>query len=132
MPLDAKQRRALEQLAAGARQEDAAKVAGVSRETVSRWVNQDAEFAGELDALNREIGKGVARRIVGMHDDALDRLKKLVDSDDESIAMRAVAFVLEHGPLSKKSEQHAGLGDDRAVTADELAEAKDIAKRIKD
>ena len=46
---------ALETLAAGATVTEAAQKAGVSRETVSRWMHHDANFIAELQNLRAEL-----------------------------------------------------------------------------
>jgi hypothetical protein len=128
MALDSRQRRAIEQLVAGARQEEAAKVAGVNRETISRWLNHDPEFAAELDALNAAMTEGAMRRMASLIDAAIDQVAALLNDADAAIRMRAVAFVFENGPLKKGG---APAESTRVLTPEELAEADEIAERLR-
>lgn len=117
MALDAKQRRAIEQLAAGATITAAAKVAGVDRATLSKWVNHDPEFAQDLDRVNTAVSVAVMRNFALLYAVAFEGLEDLLKSDDEAVRMRAVAFVLERGPAARLT---GDVGDTSPATPEEL------------
>lgn len=106
MALDAKQRRAIELLAAGHTQGEAAKELDVRRETINKWLNQNAEFAAEYDAVLKAQSAAFVRDMKGAAARVSLRWQSLIDSDDESIALRALlAWVEKFGGVSEAPAQ---------------------------
>lgn len=108
--LTARQVRALEKLAAGARIAEAARAAHVSVSTVKRWLADDA-FRAELDKLQTESLQILARRLAALGDAAAGALQDALDaSQPVSTRLRAATVVF-----------------DRLVTVYEFA---DLARRV--
>lgn len=105
MALDARKRRAIELLASGHTQSEVAGAVGVDRVTVNRWVNQDQEFAAEYDAVQRAQSAAFVRDMKGAASRVAIRWLTLIDSDDESIALKALlAWVDKFGMLAAPAE----------------------------
>jgi hypothetical protein len=72
---------------------------------------------------------GSIHRLVDKQRHLIDRLLELTASTSDSVALQATKDALDR---IERYEAAFGRNDDeRSVTADELAEAMDIAKRLK-
>lgn len=87
-PLDGRHRSAAALLGQGASQAEAAEAAGVGRRTVQDWLKRD-----DFQALVRDLREREASSEPG----ALARLRELLRSDDESIALRAAIELVRAG-----------------------------------
>src|SRR5437762_7586356 len=81
------QEKALEALLGGATVTEAAAAAGVTRQTVSGWQNQDAEFAAELQNRLAELWAGALARIEATIPAALDALTGLLKDPDPRVRL---------------------------------------------
>jgi hypothetical protein len=104
-----RKRRFLRALESVGKVADAAHAAGVSMRSVARWRADDPAFRSGFD--------GVEAELILL---AEDRLRDLVASSSERIALRAVMFVLE-----RRDRARWGVRDDTldGATAQEIAEA---------
>jgi len=78
---------AIASLMSGATDQEAAKAAGVSRETVNRWRNHDPFFQAELNRRQREIWESNKMRLQSFIRDALGTISRAV-KDNPTIAMK--------------------------------------------
>ena len=86
---------ALAELLAGATDEQAAKAAGVTRQTVNTWRNHDAVFAAELNRRRSELWAGHKDRIRAMIGQALDVVTEDLQSDDAAARSKTAWEVLK-------------------------------------
>jgi len=87
------QERALECLLDGCSVSRAAKLAGVSRQTLHRWISDSADFQTVYNAWHREIQKSVKDRLTALGDAAMDNLATAIRFKGN---MRASEFVVKH------------------------------------
>ena len=81
--LSPQQDQALCALISGQRQKEAAQLAGVAPETVSRWLSNDALFVAELHRRRQEVWDAHSERMRRLVGSALDVLEDiLLDPDD--------------------------------------------------
>jgi hypothetical protein len=84
--LRAQQRNALLALAAGQGFAEAAKTAGVSRQTLYEWRRNDPHFSAIFNAWQHESMASGQNRLVGLIDSAVDTLSKSIQNGDVRIA----------------------------------------------
>ncbi len=75
----------------GKRQGEAAELAGVAPETVSRWVRGDAVFLAELNVRRAELWQSQASRLRNMAGKAVDVLEGLLADESTSPGVRLAA-----------------------------------------
>jgi hypothetical protein len=68
------QQQALECLFEGASTTDAAKSAGVSRQTINRWIRDSIDFRTVYEAWHREIQRSVKDRLAAVGEAAMDNI----------------------------------------------------------
>jgi hypothetical protein len=83
------------QLMGGATQRDAAERGGVTPETVSRWLHQDAQFVAELNRRRRAVWEAHADALRSLAGRAIGTLDALLDADDERVQLAAAAAILK-------------------------------------
>ena len=79
----------------GYTQRRAAKDAGVSEETVSRWKSEDTLFASTLENYRRDLYESQAQKLLDLSGKAVNTLGELLKSEDEGIRLRASQAVLK-------------------------------------
>jgi len=96
--LTPRQHRALSALALGEAPDVAASRANCSKTTIYRWL-KDPVFTGELRRLEGESLRHLARRVMGLSDQAADALARALDPDMPINAqLRAASIICERGP----------------------------------
>jgi len=90
-----KQDQVITLLLSGKTQKEAAAEVGVREETVSRWVNSDAEFVSEFRARRLELWESSAQRLYFLTDKAIGVVEGLLESPNEAIRLRAASLVLK-------------------------------------
>jgi len=93
--LPSERRRALEALLSAPTIGQAAKLAGVSRITLWRY-QQEPVFSAELRAARDAAFAEGLSRLKGAVDDAVGKLRGLLDSDDEGVQLSASKAVLDY------------------------------------
>lgn len=78
----ANQRLAIEALVSGKNMTAAAQAAGVSRATLWRWMNKDAEFQAALNSYKREVLEQVETQAVGLAKLAIEAIEKALRDGD--------------------------------------------------
>ena len=97
-PINAKQRAAIVALLTTGDVSKAAQAAGVSRESLYRWL-RDPRFKAELRQAEGDAMRGLARRLAGLGDLAADAMKDALDPGQPiGIRLRAADLVLTRGP----------------------------------
>lgn len=79
----------------GNTQRRAAKEAGVSEETVSRWKSEDALYASALENSRRDLFESQSQKLLDLSGKAINTLGELLKSRDEGIRLRASQAVLK-------------------------------------
>lgn len=123
------QERAIEALVAGATVTDAAKAAGVSRQSLHRWRRDSFAFQARLNAARRDLREEVERRLQALAVEAIESVCRAIQGGD---AKAGLAILRGLGLLSG---QRADIGEeDPAVlkAESELAERRAANKRALD
>ena len=101
------QLQAVELLVAGTSISAAAREVGVTRETVSRWANQDAGFMAALNRLRRDVHKVHKDKLRQLATRAYEVLDELMEADSPPrIRLTAALAVLE---AAKDLEEEVGF-----------------------
>jgi len=87
MSLQPEQELAITELLAGKTDKQAAKAAGVSRETVNRWRNHDPYFQAELNRRQQEIWNAHKMSLRGLVGDAIETISRAM-KDNPTMAMK--------------------------------------------
>ena len=87
------QQQALECLFDGGSVTSAAKLAGVTRQTVNRWIRVSVDFKTVYEAWHREIQKSVKDRMAAIADAAMDNIANAVRLKAD---LHASKFVVKH------------------------------------
>lgn len=90
---DTRKGRAIEALGAGLSITEASEKANVSRKTVYRWLDDD-EFKNSVLERQSETLERVSKRLSSLALQGLETLSELMNSEDESIRLRASSSVL--------------------------------------
>jgi hypothetical protein len=94
-PLSTQQELALLALVGGATQGEAAERAGVARETVCRWLQDDSEFIAGLNCARKDIWDASVDRLRLLALKSTEVLAKLLESDDPRIRLTAAQTALK-------------------------------------
>jgi predicted DNA-binding protein (UPF0251 family) len=94
-PLSTQQELALFALVGGATQSEAAERAGVVRETVCRWLQDDPEFVAALNRARKDIWDASIDRLRLLALKSTEVLAKLLASDDPRIRLTAAQTTLK-------------------------------------
>lgn len=86
---------ALLALLSGKLQQEAAQIAGVTPETVSRWLANDARFVALLNARRRELWELRRGRLQALFDEAIDTLQDCLSSGKPENRLRAAMVILQ-------------------------------------
>jgi len=94
--LTPRQLRAVDALLSGATYQDAAKSAGVTDKTLSRWRKQPA-FDDELRRRGTVAVSDASRRLTGTLDNAVDVLREVMNDEEapQSVRIRAARYILD-------------------------------------
>jgi transcriptional regulator with XRE-family HTH domain len=98
-PLSTQQELALLALVGGATQSEAAERAGVARETVCRWLQDDPEFVAGLNRARKDIWDASIDRLRLLALKSTEVLAKLMESDDPRIRLNAAQTALKAAGL---------------------------------
>jgi hypothetical protein len=113
--LTANQEQAILLLAKGETVTATAAAVGVTRQTVSEWLNRDADFRAELNRVRKETLDAGADKLRGMLQKALDALQAGFDSEDLSTRERAqlgMALLKNVGLMQRASAVGSTNADD--------------------
>lgn len=104
---------ALAALVEGATVTDAAAAAGVTRQTVHRWVAEDHVFAAELNRARAELRDAYRRRLYAVADEAIGAVEGAIGSGDARVALTVLRDLGLLKPASIGATDPAELQADR-------------------
>lgn len=116
--LTPQQEAAVDLLATGQTVTDTAAAVGVSRQTVSGWLNQDFAFQATLNLRQHELWAGLSARLRTMLPKALATLEAALDGGD----MRAALAVLKLAAVPVAPSGATDAGDLEAEAAERVSE----------
>lgn len=94
--LTVKQKKVIELIAwQGLSQNQAAKVVNLSKQAVSKWFTKNDFFVKEYEKEEKIAQDDRRRRYKGLSQIALDKLEKLVESNDDKTALAACKDILD-------------------------------------
>jgi hypothetical protein len=121
------QAEALGFLLAGDSITDAAARVGVARQTVHRWLRDDAAFIAAVNSGRRELVEQTQARLVRLADKAVDALEVALDDGDARIALAllrslgiALPAVAQPGPDAPEKVARAQQLAQRAAMLEDL------------
>jgi hypothetical protein len=91
-------------LAAGSSHAHAAKESGVGVRTIERW-NAQPDFQDEVKRIRAELVATASAKLSGAMTFAANRLIGLLNSKDESVALRAARSILQLGPKVRETNE---------------------------
>lgn len=83
---------------------EAADAAGCSVSDVESWLCSNASFVAGLNSRLQDVHRANANRLRSMAGDAIGTLGELLQSDDESVRLRAATAVLKAASLTDVQE----------------------------
>ena len=101
--LTPQQELALDLLATGKTVTQVAEALGVSRQTVSKWLNQDCEFQQALEDRQRELWQDAKLRVFARLQKALDVLDEALENGSPQDKVRAAFRILDIAGLKPPS-----------------------------
>jgi hypothetical protein len=150
LALTAAQRTAIEKLTSGCTMIDAAKVAGVTRMTLHRWLKNDAQFQAAYNAWQQDAIATARGRMLALTDAAVTSVHKAMLRGDGRLALRVlekmgVAEAVTPGPteveavqrrqeLERRKEEldrvkeEFGLGMEEVVSEDSYGRFNELRK----
>ena len=94
---------AIDILVQGKTDQETALAVGVTRETVTRWRNDNPHFAAELNKQRRSIWAASHDRLRSLAGKAVDTLETALDSGDSRIAVELMKAVGLYGQVKPQS-----------------------------
>jgi transposase len=91
--LPGKQEEAACLLALGSKVGEVTEKLGVSRSTIANWKRDDA-FRVRFNQIQDDLLKATTRRLHTLTEKAVDRLKQLIESDDERVALDTIKLLM--------------------------------------
>jgi DNA-binding CsgD family transcriptional regulator len=105
------QRKAINLLTQGKSLSETAEILDRDPKTMSRWMRQ-SEFKAELNRRLDEADRAEDLLMLGLRKDASERLRQLMQSDDEKIALRACVQVLgSRSRIDRRSDFERRVGE---------------------
>lgn len=132
---EARKARALPLVVAGEPYAVVGKAVGVSPRTVRRWVEEDPRFADAIDsarAHGAERAEAVGELVQDIARRALDRIRDLIGSDDERIALDAAKTAADrfgYPTVSESKVEAKGEAAGVVVTLADLDVAREWARK---
>jgi hypothetical protein len=108
--------RAAAAIAAGASENEAGRVAGVTGRTVSRWRNDEVQFTDAVDAARTEYLNETAGLLAHISTAAVRKLGEIIEDGSERYALAAARTVLDMASRYRNAQALEGR-----LTALELA-----------
>lgn len=127
--LKPKQLKAINTLVGGGTQLAAAKAAGVNKNTIGRWLRNDAAFIARYHSELRELKRIARDRLISMVGDAIDSLKAVAsnaDPDSTPSRVRAAGLILRFAGL----DQAEPIGSDNKYTVEAKLTREETARVV--
>ena len=93
--LTARQRRAVIAIVTSDSMVEACQIAGVAERTIRRWITQEA-FRAELAKIENDMLERATGRLTALQERAIRALQGCLESQNESIRLRACHTVLDY------------------------------------
>jgi hypothetical protein len=106
--LSTKQERALCALLVGASLVEAAAAADTRRETLSRWLHQDASFVAELARRRHELWAGTRDALRALLPKAVDVVADALASQDPRVRLKAALALIQVAGVDQESLEPPG------------------------
>lgn len=120
--LSIRQQRAIVALGAGASKVEAAKAAGVARETVHEWL-RNPQFRQAVQLESDAMLDATRTRFRGLADKAADVLERHLDHPNFEAALRAAGIITKELKLFSSRKEVTHIGIDPEVATQQLMEA---------
>lgn len=102
--LSVKQERAIDLLLMGKNDREVGEELKMSRSKVNEWRNHDEGFIEEMTKRRFEIRECEKERFTGLRKQAVERLEKLLESENEKISFESAKYVLERLKIEEIGE----------------------------
>lgn len=99
--LSVKQLNAIDLLVAGKTDQEVSEVVGVSRETVTRWRNENPYFAAALNTQRKHIWQAAHEKLRGLVNKAVDTLAVAIEGGDVKAAVEVLKAVDIYGNVNE-------------------------------
>ena len=116
---------AIDHLATGSSITDAAKLANVTRQTVSGWLNGDPTFQAALNRRRADLWNETADRLRGLLPRALKRIEGAIDTDGPEGLHAALALIR----MAKLDLTPTGGTDPEEIEIQQTEREKDLMWR---
>lgn len=116
---------AVDHLAAGLSATDAAARVSVARQTVSRWLNQDAAFIAELNGRRAELWGETADRLRALLPRAVETIAAAIEAGGPDALAASIALIR----LAKIDPTPTGSTDAEAIETARAERDRDIQRR---
>lgn len=113
--LNLEQENAIDLLIQGMTDKEVAAAVGVSRQTVTTWRNQNAEFAAELNSRRQEVWGSHEDKLRQLIANAVNVLAEDLADEDRTLRQRAAVHVLRAVGLYGASLSPAGPTSSQAI-----------------
>jgi hypothetical protein len=95
--ITARQERALHALLAGLDDTAAAQAGGVTRPTVSKWKNHDADFISAMNIARRDLANGFTDSLRALYGDAVAVIRDALDPEQSiNVRLRAAEAIIKN------------------------------------
>jgi hypothetical protein len=101
--------RLFEAIVSGCHIENAAAVAGISQRTAYRRLS-DPAFRAQVRQAREDLRESILARLADAGHDAIDTLWRLLESEDESIRLKAAKTLLDSLTARTRPEQESPTG----------------------
>ena len=102
--LTEQQTEVIDLLIAGETMQDAAEKVGCTAEEIDQWFMDDAVFVAGVNGRQQDRHRARVDRLRSMADDAIGTLGELLQSENESVRLRAATAVLKAASLTGAQE----------------------------
>ena len=104
---------AIDCLLSGQNQTQTAASIGIDRITLWRWLTESSQFQVELNRRRADIWQANSERIRALAGRAIDVLESALDSDSETVRLRAAALLLKAVSLADAGRPDGETDPDR-------------------
>lgn len=126
--LEEKKLKAIEYLASGENISNTAKLVGVNRKTVSKWLSKE-EFKAEVDSKRRELKSNIESKLLLNIDPIINRVLDIAThSKSDKTALDACTYLINRvygTPTNKQINMNEEVPKDKDINWDELEQMMD-------
>lgn len=126
--LEEKKLKAIEYLASGENISNTAKLVGVNRKTVSKWLSKE-EFKADVDSKRRELKSNIESKLLLNIDPIINRVLDIAThSKSDKTALDACTYLINRvygTPTNKQINMNEEVPKDKDINWDELEQMMD-------